>query len=89
MTDIPIVQHLPDTQYNYSWTVLGYNRGIDDNFFFFESSSETRDLYKIPQNVLIEKSFNVNQLGKLTESLVDVFNNNKIISLVDFLQMRK
>jgi hypothetical protein len=89
MTDIPIVQHLPDTQYNYSWTVLGYNRGIDDNFFFFESSSETRDLHKIPQNVLIEKSFNVTQLGKLTESLVDVFNNNKIISLVDFLQMRK
>jgi hypothetical protein len=89
MTDIPIVQHLPDTQYNYSWTVIGYNRGIDDNFFFFESSSETRDLHKIPQNVLIEKSFNVTQLGKLTESLVDVFNNNKIISLVDFLQMRK
>ena len=75
---------------DHSWVVLGYNNGVDrDDFFFYESVSS----HKISKNVLINRTFNVNQLNGFKEEFVRDFDKktvfiNDLLKLVHYIYER-
>jgi len=85
-------------KYKYSWIVLGYDKGVEeDKFFFYLSSSskttlKNRDannemIIKTPneQPVILE-SFHKSQLGEFEQQLDYVFEQNKVFSFKDYLE---
>lgn len=85
-------------KYKYSWIVLGYDKGVEeDKFFFYLSSSskttlKNRDannemIIKTPneQPVILE-SFHKSQLGEFQQQLDYVFEQNKVFSFEDYLE---
>ena len=79
------ILHKNDTDDSNSWIVLGYDKGVEDEFYFYQFTPDTTDQHKIPENKLIEKPFHINQLKSLSSDLDFVIRNNHLLPFGEFL----